>query len=554
MLDTHLHGSATGGGNDGWMENALLVGDSQLSEYPNRQPAMTLWYHDHAMNITSLNVFSGLVGMYLLRDEEEEKLKLPHGDHEVPLIVCDRNLATDAKGALTGQLLHKTTGTLPFLGPYTLVNGRIWPYLEVRPGWYRFRVLNASNSRTYRLHLLDENDNQVTAGAAWQIGTDSGLLGTPLAITSDGLTLAPAERADVLVDFSAFRGKNLRMVNSAQAPFRGDPLPPGVEPGDPLPADRLPEPDVMQFRVRDELLSELSHCCTTEVGAARPGAREGVQRREGARGREHRPGHRDVRGRLPAAADPLAVLLPAHHRPAPRRPGAAGARAGRRPRRHAGAVGAGEVPASAAPTAPGQVLDGIIQVTGPDGVTTTYQRLARHFDDQLNWRARMDEWEVWQILNLSGILHPIHIHLIRFQPLAIDAYDTGEFDAALGGTATGKPVAHTASLPIDPSLTGWKDVMRVPPGTAVTVAGQFRGAAGRYMYHCHILEHEDAGDDAAVRGDAGCCHGSRQRYGWWHGHGWRHGQHGNDQHYWHRKHHSATGSAGTTGSTGATAR
>ena len=60
-LDTHLHGAVTGGGNDGWMENALLLGDSQLAEYPNRQPAMTLWYHDHAMNITSLNVFSGLV-------------------------------------------------------------------------------------------------------------------------------------------------------------------------------------------------------------------------------------------------------------------------------------------------------------------------------------------------------------------------------------------------------------------------------------------------------------------------------------------------------------
>ena len=469
-LDTHLHGAVTGGGNDGWMENALLFGDSQLSEYPNRQSAMTLWYHDHAMNITSLNVFAGLVGMYLLRDEEEDRLGLPHGEHEIPLIVCDRNLATDANGALTGQLLHKTTGTLPFLGPYTLVNGRIWPHLEVRPGWYRFRVLNASNSRTYRLHLLDEEDNQVTTGAAWQIGTDSGLLGAPLAITSAGLTLAPAERADVLVDFGAFRGKRLRLVNSAQAPFRGDPLPPGVKPGDPLPADRLPEPDVMQFRVRDEAL----------IG---PEPREWFKGwAEGA-----------VKGgfRLPQTLSPSYYRLTGARLPADPVRRVLGLAAD--PDGTLGLWELGVVPAAEAPTAPGQVLDGIIQVTGADGVTTTYQRLARHFDDQLNWRARMDEWEVWQILNLSGILHPIHIHLIRFQPLAIDAYDTAEFDAALGGTATGKPVAHLASLPIDPSLTGWKDVMRVPPGTMVTVAGQFRGAAGRYMYHCHILEHEDAG-------------------------------------------------------------
>ena len=462
-LDTHLHGAVTGGGNDGWMENALLFGDSQLSEYPNRQPAMTLWYHDHAMNITSLNVFAGLVGMYLLRDEEEDRLGLPHGEREIPLIVCDRNLATDENGGLSGQLLHKTTGTLPFLGPYTLVNGRIWPHLEVRPGWYRFRVLNASNSRSYRLHLLDEDDNQVTTGAAWLIGTDSGLLGAPLAVPAEGLTLAPAERADLLVDFGAFAGSSLRMVNSAQAPFRGDPLPPGVKPGDPLPADRLPEPDVMQFRVRNE--------------PPAPG--------------DGRPGEPSVGFHLPQTLSPSYYrlthdLLPADH--VHRVLGLAAD-----PDGTLGLWELGEVPSAGAPTAPGQVLDGIIQVTGPDGVTTTYQRLARHFDDQLNWRARMDEWWVWKILNLSGILHPIHLHLIRFQPLSIDAYDTAGFDPALGGTATGKPVAHLADLPIDPSLTGWKDVMRVPPGTMVTIAGQFRGAAGRYMYHCHILEHEDAG-------------------------------------------------------------
>ncbi|MGH3803214.1 MAG: multicopper oxidase domain-containing protein, partial [Pseudonocardiaceae bacterium] len=103
----HLHGAETGAGNDGWPENAVLPGNSQLAEYPNDQQATALWYHDHAMAITALNVMSGLMGMYLIRDDEEDALGLPHGKHEVPLIICDRNLDTDADGNLTGELLHK---------------------------------------------------------------------------------------------------------------------------------------------------------------------------------------------------------------------------------------------------------------------------------------------------------------------------------------------------------------------------------------------------------------------------------------------------------------
>jgi len=233
----HLHGARTGGGNDGWTENAVLPGDAQLSEYPNDQQATTLWYHDHAMAITSLNVMSGLAGMYLIRDAEEDCLRLPHGKHEIPLIICDRNLDTDAEGNLTGQLLHKVAIlrtepekiTLPFSGPFTLVNGVIWPHLDVDARWYRFRALNASNSRSYTLELRDENGAAIP-GALRQIGTDGGLLPAPLAL--DHITLAPAERADVLIDFRAFRGRALTLVNT---------LAPGTG---------TPNPDIMQFRVR----------------------------------------------------------------------------------------------------------------------------------------------------------------------------------------------------------------------------------------------------------------------------------------------------------------
>jgi FtsP/CotA-like multicopper oxidase with cupredoxin domain len=98
-----------------------------------------------------------------------------------------------------------------------------------------------------------------------------------------------------------------------------------------------------------------------------------------------------------------------------------------------------------------------------------------------------------KILNVSGILHPVHIHLIRFQALSAEGYDTAAFLPAGGGTAKDAPVAYTGPLDIEPAEQGWKDVIRVPAGTMVSVAGRFGGATGRFMYHCHILEHEDAG-------------------------------------------------------------
>jgi o-aminophenol oxidase len=125
--------------------------------------------------------------------------------------------------------------TLPFLGPFTLVNGVIWPHLDVTARWYRFRMLNASNSRFHTLALHDEKGTAV-AGALRQIGTDGGLLPAPLAL--DEITLVPAERAGVLIGFGAFQGRSLTLVNT-QSP-----------PQDPVTG--LPNRDIMQFRVRTQ--------------------------------------------------------------------------------------------------------------------------------------------------------------------------------------------------------------------------------------------------------------------------------------------------------------
>ena len=204
---THLHGGHVPPDSDGHPEDTLLPGESDLYDYPNQQLPATLWYHDHALGITRLNVYLGLAGMYLLRDALEESLDLPSGEHEVPLVIQDRSFRAD------GSLDYPAAWQEHFFGSKILVNGKVWPYLEVDRGKYRFRLLNAANARTFRLALSD--------GAVFhQIGTDGGLLPEPVPLTR--LTLTPAERADVVVDFSSYApGTVLRLVNDAPAPFPG---------------------------------------------------------------------------------------------------------------------------------------------------------------------------------------------------------------------------------------------------------------------------------------------------------------------------------------------
>ncbi|RKN75702.1 phenoxazinone synthase [Streptomyces klenkii] len=437
---THLHGAVTGGGNDGWSENAVAPGDSQLSEYPNDHRAAAWWYHDHAMDITRWNVFAGLAGMYLVRDAEEDALHLPSGRHEIPLVVQDRNLDTDPDGKLSGRLLHKTVivgkdaqgknVTRSFNGPYTLVNGVIWPHLDVAARWYRFRLLNASNARTYALRLVDAETGAPVRGAAWQIGTDGGLLPRPLPL--DGpLSAAPAERMDLLVDFGLLRGRRVRLVNE--------------DPG-------AVHPQVMEFRVADEEVDDRF--------VLPPVISSSFERitHDTAPAHEHR----------------LIALLP---------PGTAG-------NAHPGLW-------EMQRAEPGEVQvpgEGVIQVKGADGKLRTYRRGAQTFDDALGFMVTYDGWEQWSFLNLGGPTHPMHIHLIDFQVLSRDLYPAGPgspFDTALGGTRS--PLEYGGAAPVADGDAGWKDVIQVPAGQMVNVIGRFHGARGRFMYHCHLLEHEDMG-------------------------------------------------------------
>ena len=229
----HLHGGHTPHDSDGYPGDLLLppgVGPmpsmpgmpampgtiatgTRDYTYPLDQRAATLWYHDHRMGFTGPNVWRGLAGFHLVHDDEEAALPLPQGERDIPLMITDR--AFDAEGRfrypavdpeMPGVTAAYQNGVL---GDVILVNGAPWPVLDVRRAKYRFRVLNASNARRYRLLLAP--------GAPFtQIGGDGGLLPAP--ITQPALELAPAERFDVIIDFAAFPpGTQVDLVNTLGA-------------------------------------------------------------------------------------------------------------------------------------------------------------------------------------------------------------------------------------------------------------------------------------------------------------------------------------------------
>ena len=219
----HLHGAHVEEEFDGYPEDTILPGEQQVYVYSNHQLPATLWYHDHGLGITRLNVYLGLAGFYLIRDSFEQSLDLPSGAHEVPLVLMDRTFNPD------GSLVYPAAWQAHFFGDKILVNGKVWPYLDVDQGKYRFRLLNGSGSRTYTLTLSEPGLN------FRQIGTDGGLLPAP--ITLNEITLAPAERADVVIDFEGIApGTEILLTNSAAAPF-------------PNPTGSGAVPEVMKFVV-----------------------------------------------------------------------------------------------------------------------------------------------------------------------------------------------------------------------------------------------------------------------------------------------------------------
>jgi hypothetical protein len=175
----------------------------------------------------------GLAGFYLLRDDDEDALGLPSGEFEVPLVIQDRSFDVN------GQLKYTNGFTDHFFGEFVCVNGKVWPYMDVKRAKYRFRIVNGSSNRTYTLtmpRLLMFNN--LYLNVTQQIGTDLGLLPAPVPITS--LTIMPGERADIIVDFTSFApNSTFTITNSALSPFPSGGIGPDVQ-------------NVMRFNVGSE--------------------------------------------------------------------------------------------------------------------------------------------------------------------------------------------------------------------------------------------------------------------------------------------------------------
>ena len=370
----HMHGAKTAPESDGYPEDWIVPGKSSLYYYPNQQDAAMLWYHDHALGINRLNVYAGLLGTFFVRDSVEDALNLPQGKYELPLILYDRLFTRD--GQLLYSISHdpESPWVPEVFGNALLVNGKLFPYLDVEPRKYRFRVLNGSNARFYNLSFAN--------GAPFhQIGTDQGLLPAPVPLTN--LEIAPAERADLVVDFSEHRGTRLVLKNDAV--------------------------DMMQFRVSAQKVTDTSS-------------------------------------------------MPASLRSVPK------------------------IPESRAVQTRLLTLNEYVNKTGNPVMLLLN---ASHWKMPITEKPVLGSTEIWTLINPTNDSHPIHLHLVRFQILDRQTYVPWLYQT--------KKELHFLGPPQPPAENeaGWKDTVRAHAKMVTRIIVPFEGFTGRYVWHCHILEHED---------------------------------------------------------------
>jgi spore coat protein A len=437
---THLHGShvesASDGQPDGWFTQGFAQKGDFWSKatyhYTNDQGAGTLWYHDHTLGITRLNVFAGLSGMYLLRDDQELGLiasgVLPDDPYEVELVFQDRWFKDDGSLDLTTATDPPGGITASIFADFMMVNGAPWPVLDVEPRKYRFRMLNACDSRFLVLRL-DDPDAHVL-----RIGTELGL--SPTAVEVARLPMGPAERYDVVVDFSAFAGKEIVLRNDGvDGAFRGFENADGVVTNDPsdiafgfgTPVDPGSTGQVMKFRV------------------------------------------------APSAA-----------------------------RRRDASVAAGTALGSPLPALAPTNTRGVMTFNGTDSLGRGMEMQGSIADGTMMWMdpvtetPAFDAVEVWEIHNTGPVAHPIHVHLVDFQLLDRQPFTFAAtpkmmimHDGTMGTGATLSDIARTGSARGPEAWeVGRKDAVIAYPGEITRVVAKF-DLPGRYVWHCHILHHED---------------------------------------------------------------
>ena len=414
---THLHGGFVSGRSDGnpyATRNEFENGESQTVRYPPQPRATALWYHDHALGMTRLNVYAGLAGYFLVRDQydtgkEPNPIGIPGGDYEIPIVLQDKSFED-------GQLFYSPDETwIPeFFGETVVINGAVQPFLEVEPRKYRLRFLNGSQSRFYHLELA--------GGPPFhQIGSDGGMFDGPVPLES--ILLVPAERADVIVDFSDFAGANLVLMNRQ--------LPDGVV------SPAMPNlPSLMQFRVRKDVT---------------------------------RRGPLKIPSELP-----------------------------------------GEL-ANVTGTVARRRYITLEEVLDAEGMPIRLEINGRMFEDPVDEEPAAGTVEDWSFVNISADTHPMHMHLTNFRVMGRTPLDGPAYAAALEAARAGKagapklranntidptPFLVGPEVPPRPNERGWKDTVGANPNQVTRIRQRFDLPPGvstpqRYVYHCHILEHED---------------------------------------------------------------
>lgn len=213
----HWHGLLVPEMMDGHPKDAVMPGGSYTYTFPVYQRAGTYFYHSHAHNLTAKHVYKGFAGFFIVNDEDEISLGLPSGEFDVPLLIQDRRSVNQPQFTYQPNMMDVMIG---YLGNLPLVNGTPDAFFDVQKTLYRFRILNGSNARVYKLGLSDNRN-------FWLIATDSGLKDHPAQINN--FFLAPGERADILIDFSNYTVGESVVLKSLPFSGTGGTYPQGLE-------------------------------------------------------------------------------------------------------------------------------------------------------------------------------------------------------------------------------------------------------------------------------------------------------------------------------------
>ncbi len=523
----HLHGAETppvlDGGPDAWFTSdgdhhghafysmdGNTDGNYAIYRYLNTQEAAPIWFHDHLLGGTRLNVYAGLAGAYAIIDPNAT---LPTGLHPIglqqgasgpvdfliPLVLQDRMFDMD------GQLFFPNTGINPehpfwipeFVGDTIVVNGKVWPFLNVEPRRYRFLFINGSNARAYELFLANPV-TKVMGPPIWQIETDGGYLDAPVIIDPNAakpaitkLVLMPGERAGVIIDFAGFAGQTLLMRNTGRTPYPKGEAPQGTTLG-----------QIIQFRVGPGPVADASYDPASLIPLRTPLVR------------------------LPGTpAGPAIVTTPG-------------------PTQNVQKTRQLTLNEIIGPGGPLEILVNNTKWDGKSSDTTTFPGGVRpdftgvtvgSITDYYSEIPNEGDTEIWEIVNLTADAHPMHTHLTQFQLINRQNFNTNKYfkaydaafpgglfipaygppldynsgnPSALGGNPDITPFLQGPAMPPDPNEAGWKDTIHAFPGQVTRIAVRFAptdtpaGTSGAFpfdpdalghgfVWHCHIVDHED---------------------------------------------------------------